>query len=385
MNASEPIVVHKGLDNVYVDESSICLIDSDDSKLYYRGYDAEELVEKSTYEEVGYLLLYGSLPTSAELNSFTKTLRDNYSIPAEVVETLRRFPRDAHPMDVLRTGVSMCASFDERENTLEANKRKAVRIVARIPALIAAHSRIRHGLDPVAPDMSLPIASNFLYMLRGEMPEEFEARVMDKVMILHAEHEMNASTFSCIVTASTMSDIYSVITSGICTLRGPLHGGANEAALSYILGVGSPEKAEGAVDNTLRSGGRIMGFGHRIYKNWDPRYRVLKPIARQLCDQKGKSLVYLTAEAIETAALKRLVDHKIFPNVDFYSGVVLNALGIETDLFTPVFAMSRSVGWVAHAIEYLENNRLIRPKTRYTGEIGRKYTPLSERTALASA
>lgn len=385
MSATEPIVVHKGLDNVYVDESSICLIDSDNSKLYYRGYDAEELVEKSTYEEVGYLLLYGSLPTQTQLDLFTKTLRDHYSVPPEVIETLRRFPKDSHPMDVLRTGVSMCAAFDERENTLDANKTKAVRIVARIPALIAAYSRIRQGLEPVNPDPSLPMASSFLYMLRGERPGEFEARVMDKVMILHAEHEMNASTFSCIVTASTMSDIYSIVTSGICTLRGPLHGGANEAALNYILSVGSPGKAESAVEATLRSGGRIMGFGHRIYKNWDPRYRVLKPIAKQLCDVKGRSQVYLTAEAIEQAALKRLVDHKIFPNVDFYSGVVLNALGIDTDLFTPVFAMSRSVGWAAHAIEYLGNNRLIRPKTRYTGEVGKKYVPLSERAALAHA
>ncbi|PSN82763.1 citrate synthase [Candidatus Marsarchaeota G1 archaeon OSP_D] len=375
MGAQEPVVVHKGLENVYVCESNICFIDGENSRLLYRGYSVEDLVENSFYEEVAYLLLYGRLPKREELSSFVESLRQSYELPKVMLDLLKQFPKNAHPMDVLRTGVSMLSFFDNSSDDYS----RALRIIGAMPTIVASFARARKGLELVAPKKELSIATNFLYMLNGNEPDEEDARAMDIAYIVHAEHEMNASTFSCIVTASTLSDLYSVVTSGIATLKGPLHGGANERALEYFLSVGSPEKAEEAVEKTLNAKQRLMGFGHRVYKNYDPRYKILKPLAKALSEKKGKAWVYKTAEAVEQAALKRLSEHKIFPNVDFYSGILFHALGIETDLFTPIFAMSRSVGWIAHALEYVQNNRLIRPKAYYTGELNKKYTPIDQR------
>lgn len=379
MPSENTVVLHKGLDNVYVAESSICFIDGENSRLYYRGYSVEELAEKSSFEEVAFLLIYGWLPKRAELDSFVHTIRESYRPPKQILEWMKTVPTGSHPMDVLRTAVSMLSLYDGGDGSLEANRQRGIRIIGVTPTLIASYSRIRRGLEPVEPNPTLPIASNFLYMLRGSEPDPFDASVMDKALILHAEHEMNASTFSCIVTASTLSDMYSAITAGIATLKGPLHGGANEAALRYIQSVGSPENAEEAVEKTLGAKQRIMGFGHRIYRNYDPRYKILKPIAKQLGEKKGTLNLYLTAEAVERAALKRLERHKLYPNVDFYSGLVFHALGIETDLFTPIFAMSRNAGWVAHVLEYISDNRLVRPKAYYTGELDKKYVEIDRR------
>ncbi len=369
------------MDNVYVAESSICFIDGENSRLFYRGYSVEDLAQKSTFEEVCFLLIFGWLPRKEEFRGFTQSLREAYTPPKEVLEWLKTLPKQANPMDVLRTAVSMLSIHDPRglDGSLEANRQRGIRILGSTPTIIAAFSRIRRDLSPVMPRADLPIASNFLYMLRGSEPDAFESSVMDKALILHAEHEMNASTFSCIVTASTLSDMYSAVTAGIATLKGPLHGGANEAALRYIQSVGSPEKAVEAVENTLKAKQRIMGFGHRVYKNYDPRYMILKPLAKQLNERKGTLNLYLTAEAIERAAVERLSQHKLFPNVDFYSGLVFSALGIDTDLFTPVFAMSRNAGWVAHVLEYLGDNRLVRPKAYYTGTLGKTYVDMDER------
>lgn len=380
MSSENAVVLHKGLDNVYVAESSICYIDGENSRLYYRGYSVEELAEKSSFEEVAFLLIYGWLPKREEFEGFVRAVRESYNPPQEILSWLKTVPTNSHPMDVLRTAISMLSLYDKSEdNSLEANRQRGIRIIGVTPTIIASYARMRRGLKPVEPDPSLQIAANFLYMLRESKPDPFDVSAMDKALILHAEHEMNASTFSCIVTASTLSDMYSAITAGIATLKGPLHGGANEAALRYIQSVGSPERAEEAVEKTLSAKQRIMGFGHRVYKNYDPRYKILKPLARQLAEKKGTLNLYLTAEAVEQAALKRLSQHRLYPNVDFYSGLVFNALGIDTDLFTPIFAMSRSAGWVAHVLEYVADNRLVRPKAYYTGALDRKYVEMDRR------
>ena len=377
----EPVVIHKGLDNVYVKESKICFIDGEASKLFYRGYGIEELAEHSTFEETTYLLIYGRLPTKAELEEFQRRIESDRPLEPGIMQLIRSFPKTSHPMDALRTAVSALALYDPEPTveSMDARIGKVLRILAKTPTMIAAFDRIRNGKEPVTPRAGLSHAADFLYMLTGNQPDPYDAHVMDVVLVLHAEHEMNASTFSCTVTASTLPDMYSVISSGIATLRGPLHGGANEAALRTVLEVGDPSKAEAYVVEALAQKKRIMGFGHRVYKTWDPRYRILKKIGGDLAAKKGQTKLFETAVAVESSALKHLAGSPIFPNVDSYSGIVFNILGIPTDLFTPIFAMSRIAGWSAHTLEYVEANRLIRPKALYVGEIGLPYTPIEQR------
>jgi citrate synthase len=377
----EPVVIHKGLDNVYVKESKICYIDGEASKLFYRGYSIEDLAANSTFEEIAYLLIYGSLPTRQQLESFEKRILSNRTLEPGLLQLIRSFPTTSDPMDVLRTAVSALALYDPKPTTENIEERidKALRILGKTPTIIAAFDRIRNRKEPIAPMSDLSHAANFLQMLTGKTPVPYDAHVMDVALILHAEHEMNASTFSCTVTASTLADMYSIITSGIATLRGPLHGGANEAALNTVLEVGDPSKAEEYVTRALAEKKRIMGFGHRVYKTWDPRYVILKKLGAQLASTKGETKLFETAVAIEQSALKHLAGSPIFPNVDSYSGIVFHTLGIPTDLFTPIFAMSRTAGWTAHAIEYLEANRLIRPKALYVGQTGLSYIPIDRR------
>jgi citrate synthase len=377
----EPIVIHKGLDNVYVKESKICLIDGEASKLFYRGYSIEDLAEHSTFEETAYLLINGKLPTKQQLDEFGKRISSNRVLEPNVLQLLRSFPSTSDPMDVLRTAVSALGIYDPQPATDNINEKidKALRILGKVPTIIAAFDRLRNGKDPVPPRVDLSHGANFLYMLTGKMPDPYDAHVMDVALILHAEHEMNASTFSCTVTASTLADMYSIITSGIGTLRGPLHGGANEVALRTVIEVGGPSKAEEYVTRALAEKKRIMGFGHRIYKTWDPRYVILKKVGAELASKKGETKLFGTAVAIEQSALRHLAGLPVFPNVDSYSGVVFHMLGIPTDLFTPVFAMSRIAGWTAHVIEYLQDNRLIRPKALYIGQTSLPYMPLDAR------
>jgi citrate synthase len=285
-------------------------------------------------------------------------------------------------MDVLRTAVSALGLYDPQPVTDDVAVRadKSLRILAKVPTIIAALDRLRNHKEPIPPKGHLTHAAEFLYMLTGNEPDPYDAHVMDVALILHAEHEMNASTFACTVTASTLADMYSIMTSGIGTLRGPLHGGANEAALKTVLEVGDASKAEGYVVDALAHKKRIMGFGHRIYKTWDPRYLILKKFAGELAVKKGQTELFDTAVAIETSARKHLEGTPIFPNVDSYSGIVFHMLGIQTDLFTPIFAMSRIAGWTAHAIEYLEANRLIRPKALYVGTTGLPYPSIESRS-----
>jgi len=369
------------LDNVYVKESKICLIDGEASKLFYRGISIEELARNSTFEETTYLLIHGSLPTNDQLQAFQNRIESYRSVGSAIEQLIRSFPVTANPMDALRTAISALGMYDP-EPAMEGDAPridKAVRILAMAPTITAAFDRLRNRKEPVSPRQGLGHAANFLYMLSGEIPDANDARAMDVAMILHAEHEMNASTFACTVTASTLADMYSIILSGIGTLRGPLHGGANEAALRTVMEVGEPSKAEDYVVQALAEKKRIMGFGHRVYKTWDPRYVILKKLASDLAEKKGQTKLFSTAQAIEESALKHLAGSPIFPNVDSYSGLVFHMLGIPIDLFTPVFAMSRIAGWTAHAIEYLQENRLIRPKALYVGQAGSPYIPIHER------
>jgi citrate synthase len=381
----EPVVIHKGLDNVYVKESKICYIDGEASKLFYRGYAIEELAAHSTFEETTYLLIYGWLPTRSQLDQFTDQLESYRTLEPRFLDLIRKLPTKSDPMDVLRTAVSALGVYDSQPMTddLASRIEKGLMILAKVPTVIAAFQRLRTGNDPIPPKGHLSHAAEFLHMLTGREPDPHDVHVMDVALILHAEHEMNASTFACTVTASTLADMYSVITSGIGTLRGPLHGGANEAALKTVLDVRDASNAENYVADALAHKRRIMGFGHRVYKTWDPRYLILKKLAGELALKKGETKLFQTAEAIEMSARKHLEETAIFPNVDSYSGIVFHMLGIQTDLFTPIFAMSRISGWTAHAIEYLEANRLIRPKALYVGKIGLPYTPIESRSGTA--
>ena len=378
----EPVVIHKGLDNVYVKESKICFIDGEASKLFYRGYSIQDLADHSTFEETTYLLIYGWLPTTSQLEKFRSQLESYRPVDASLLQLIRSFPINGDPMDVLRTTVSALGLYDPQpmSDDIELRRDKGLRILAKVPTIITAFDRLRNHKEPVSPRAGLSHAADFLYMLTGKEPDAHDVHAMDVALILHAEHEMNASTFACTVTASTLADMYSIITSGIGTLRGPLHGGANEAALQTVLDVGDATKAESYVVEALAQKKKIMGFGHRVYKSWDPRYLILKQLSGELAATKGQTKLFDTAVAIEMSARRHLEGTTIFPNVDSYSGILFYILGIRTDLFTPIFAMSRIAGWTAHSIEYLQANRLIRPKALYVGKTGLVYLPLESRT-----
>lgn len=384
----EPIVIHKGLDGVYVDESQICFVDGEASRLFYRGYSIEKLTENSTYEETAYLLIYGKLPSKSQLQEFVKKIENYRSIDSSLLLLLQSLPATCDAVDALRTAISALGAYDPEPETtswgvggMEARVDKSLQILAKAPTIIAAFDRLRNHKDPIYPKPGLSHAADFLYMLSGNVPDAYDTRVMDVALILHAEHEMNASTFACTVAASTLADMYSIITSGICALRGPLHGGANEAALKTVMEVGDSSNAETYVTQALAEKKRIMGFGHRVYKTWDPRYKVLKKIGAELAERKGQMKLFNTAVAIENSALRHLAGSPIFPNVDSYSGLVFHMLGIPIDLFTPIFALSRIAGWTAHSMEYLESNRLIRPKALYVGKTGLDYVPVEERSS----
>ncbi len=381
----EPVVIHKGLDNVYVNESKICFIDGEASKLFYRGYSIEDLAEHASFEETAYLLIYGWLPTKSQLEDFKRRIESCRPLEPDLLQLIHSFPASSDPMDALRTAVSALGLYDPQPMTdsIDVRVDKALKILAKTPTIITAFDRIRNHVEPVPPKPGVNHAADFLYMLTGKEPDPYDAHVMDVALILHAEHEMNASTFSCTVTASTLADMYSIITSGIGTLRGPLHGGANEAALQMVMEVGEPSKAESYVTEALAQKKKIMGFGHRVYKTWDPRYVILKKLGGELAARRGQTKLFETVVAIESSARKHLEGLPIFPNVDSYSGIVFHILGIPTDLFTPIFAMSRIAGWAAHSIEYLQANRLIRPKALYIGKTGLPYLPIDSRSGRA--
>jgi len=368
----------KGLEGVLAAQSSICFIDGAAGRLTYRGIDIHVLAEHSTFEETAYFLLFGHLPKQAELDAFTKQLQAEREVPTEIYTLLRTLPPTATPLEVLRTATSALSAYDPDgpDNSDEANVRKGIRLIARMTTLTTAYDRIRRGLEPVKPDPSLSMAESFLYGLTGEKPHPSSARVFDVCLILHADHELNASTFAARVIASTLSDMYAAITGAIGALAGSLHGGANQRVLEMLLEIGELDKVEAYVDNLFANKKKIMGFGHRVYRTMDPRATVLRKFAKQLGEDVGNTKWYEMAERIEQLAFAR---KKLYPNVDFFSAPVFYTLNIPVDLFTPIFACSRISGWVAHTLEQLRDNRLIRPLALYTGPEQAEYIPISER------
>lgn len=369
----------EGLEDIVVATSSICFIDGARGILSYRGIDIHELAEKSSFEEVCYLLWFGRLPRQKELDDLSETLAQNRTVPKEVLHLMKNFPKDANPMEVLRTAVSALSLYDPdaSANDSEANLRKAYRLTGQLAGIVAATDRIRQGKEPVMPDPSLKHAANFVYMLTGKKPDATAEKAFDVALILHADHEFNASTFAGRVTAATLSDIHSATTSAIGALKGPLHGGANQDVMKMLLEIGKVEKVLPYLNEALAKKRKISGFGHRVYRTEDPRATHLRKMSQNLCESSGNRQWFEMSRIIEET-MKR--QKNLNANVDFYSATVYYTLGIPIDLFTPIFAVSRISGWTAHILEQLENNRLIRPRAEYTGpQYPAPYVPMSAR------
>jgi len=370
MNTKEKPEYSPGLAGVIAGESAICWVDPN-AGLLYRGYDVHELAEQASFEEVTWLLLHGEMPTPEQLGKFTRQLAAERSLPPPVLEMLRLLPANTHPMDMLRTGVSMLAAFDPdlNDHSHEANLRKAIRLVAKVGTLVADGWRINQRQEPVASNESYTHAGNFLYALTGDAAEGAEIENFDTVLVLYADHEFNASTFSARVTASTLSDMYSAVTTAIGTLKGPLHGGANEEALHVLKKIGSPEHVEAWVHEQLARKEKIMGFGHRVYRTGDSRVPAMRQLARQLGERTGETFWVPICEKLEETMAH---EKNLCANVDLYAAVVLRLMGFPASLNPAIFALSRVAGWCAHIIEQHDHNRLIRPRSLYTGPPQRK-------------
>lgn len=366
----------RGLEGIVATQSSISSII--DGVLTYRGIHIDELAENAEFEEVVYLLWYGELPKQDQLDQLRKDLAENASIPEGVIQLLKLVPQGNHPMAVLRTAISSLALYDEEAQDMskEANLRKATRLQAKISTVVAAFHRIREGKDIVSPRPDFGFAQNFLYMLNGEEPDQVAIEAFNKALVLHADHELNASTFAARVTVGTLSDIYSGITSAIGALKGPLHGGANEAVMKMLEEIGSLENAEPYIRKALDNKVKVMGFGHRVYKDGDPRAKHLKVMSQRLTALTGQPQWYEMSIKIDEMVSG---EKGLKPNVDFYSASVYHSLGIPRDLFTPIFAISRMSGWTAHILEQYDNNRLIRPRAEYVGPVNAHYIPMNER------
>ncbi len=367
-----------GLEGVVATESRLCFIDGDAGLLSYQGYRIETLAEHATFEEVVFLLWHGRLPKRAELAELKSALVANRAIPAEVEAFLKSFPKGS-PMHVLRTAVSMLALSDPDANNVQpqAAAQKAIRLVAQTATIVTSFDRLRQGQSVVAGDPQLDFAANFLYTLTGKKPDEVMTRAFDVALILHAEHELNASTFAARVTAATLSDIYSAVTSAIGALRGPLHGGANEDVIKMLLEAGTADKAMQMVKDRLANKIKIPGFGHRVYHTLDPRATSLKGMAKELGERTGHVELYQISKQIEQYMKEA---KNLNANVDFYSASTYYSLGIPVDLFTPIFAVSRMSGWTEHILEQYAHNRLIRPRAEYLGPaVGQKWIPIGER------
>ncbi|MCA8943917.1 MAG: citrate synthase [Planctomycetes bacterium] len=366
-----------GLEGVAVADSAIGKIDGSVGELRYCGYLIKDLAEQSDFVETSALLWDGELPNESELESLRNEMKAARALTPLQLDLVRRLAGEQQPMDCLRTVVSACATGND---VLTAdpviNRERSIDLTAKLPTIVAAYDRVRKGLPVVEPRDDLDHASNFLYMLTGSVPDAHEARMFDTCLVLHAEHGFNASTFSARVTAATLSDIYSAITSAIGTLRGPLHGGANTAVMNMLLDIGSVDAVESYVDALLQRGEKIMGFGHRVYKVVDPRALILKQFASELAQSKGEPKWFEMSQAIENLIKAR---KGLDMNVDFYSASTYHYMGIDADLFTCVFAMSRVAGWTAHVLEQYSNNRLIRPRSNWVGPDARDYVPLGSR------
>ena len=369
--------VQRGLEDVVALESRICFIDGKGGRLIYTGYDIRELAERSTFEETAYLLWYGRLPTAQQLADLERRLVTLRPLPAPVLEVLDRLPADSLPMDVLRTAVSALALFEPSEAQPGASSISgAQRLTAVLPTIIGYIHRRRKGLPPPTDHPELSHAAYVLAALRDTPSTELETKALDVALILHADHELNASTFAARVTASTLSDLYSAVTSAIGTLKGPLHGGANERVMELLDEIGQVDRVDPVVKAKLAKHERIMGFGHRVYKVEDPRATILREWSRKLGEAHGDLHYYKLLRELEAVVLR---EKGLYPNVDLYSGSVYTLLGIPKDLFTPLFAASRVVGWTAHVLEEYEDLRLIRPTARYIGPVDLSYQPIGQR------
>ncbi|MFB6361756.1 MAG: citrate synthase [Halobacteriales archaeon] len=374
--------LQKGLEGVLVAESSLSYIDGDAGKLVYRGYPIEALARQASFEEVVYLLWYGHLPDAAELDAFSGEMAAERPLSEDLMDTIERLAAaDEDPMAVIRTVTSMLSAWDPEAEAepgdREANLRKGRRVTAKLPTALAAYTRLRDGADPVPPREDLGHAANFLYMLNGEPPDDVLAETFDIALVLHADHGLNASTFSAMVTASTLADLHSAVTSAIGTLSGPLHGGANQNVMGMLLEVdGSDRSPVDWVADVLESGKRIAGFGHRVYNVKDPRAKILGEMSESLGEAAGERKWYEYSTAIEDYMME---EKGLAPNVDFYSATTYYQMGIPIDVYTAIFALSRVGGWVAHVLEQYDDNRLIRPRARYVGPTDQTYVQLEER------
>lgn len=367
----------KGLEGVVATESSICSIIDD--KLTYAGYTIDDLAENATFEEVVYLLWNRELPTEEQLNEIRSQLANEMEIPEEIITHLKSYDaKSVHPMAALRTAISLLGIYDNEAELMEpeANKRKAIRLQAQVSTIVTAFSRIRQGKEPVKPKTDLGFAENFIYMLNGKEGEPIEVEAIEKALVLHADHELNASTFTARVCVATLSDIYSGITAAIGALKGPLHGGANEQVMAMLLEINDEDRALPYVKEKLANKEKIMGMGHRVYQDGDPRAKHLKVMSRELTKLRGEEKWYNMSVEIEDYIKK---EKGLPANVDFYSASVYHSLGIDHDLFTPIFAISRMSGWLAHILEQYDNNRLIRPRADYTGYTLRDFVPIEKR------
>ena len=375
----ENVELHRGLREVYIDRTTSSFIDGKVGKLYYRGYNIDVLATNCSFEEVIYLVMLGELPTETQLENFTSELRSNMVLP-DPIQDIIRATKDAHPMDVLRTAISALAAFDPEvdDNSAEATLRKGTRLTAMAPTIVTAHARIRDGKDPVSPDPTLGLAANFLYMLFGETPDPRDVSLIDKDFVLHAEHGLNASSFGARVSASTQADLHCAITTGISVLKGPSHGGAAESVMSMSLEIGTEDNAEKYVKDTLAGGGRIMGFGHRVYRAVDPRSLHLQDDLKELGERKGEPQWYSILQQV-VQVMQPYARRGICQNVDFFSGAMYFLLDIPEDLFISIFAMGRIPGWTAQVVEQFENNILLRPRLQYVGELDREFIPIGDR------
>lgn len=367
-----------GLEDIVATHSHICDLDGKLGKLTYYGVDIHDLANHSSFEETAYLLWHGTLPTQAQLKEFHQQLCEQRALPHQLLEMMRLLPKETSPMDALRTSISMLSAFDGnlQEKTAEANVRRAIRLTAVLPTIVTSWEHIRHGQEPVTPLSSGSHAANFLYMLKGEKPDAYSEHVLDIALILHADHELNASTFAARVAAGTLADMYASVTAAISALSGPLHGGANEQVIRMLLRIGEVSNTESYIRNVLENKQRIMGFGHRVYRTEDPRATHLRAMSQELGERQNETRWFEISRTVE-----RLVkEYKgLNANVDFYSASVYYYLGVPTELDTPIFACSRITGWSAHILEQYANNRLIRPRAEYVGPKMTTYTPIEQR------
>ena len=377
--ADSDISLNRGLQGIYLDRTNTTFIDGKEGVLEYRVYNIHDLAENSTFEETSYLLMYGNLPNTTQLEEFDKSLKSYRKLPQKTYDIID-IVKDSHPMDVLRTAISSLSSFDEDRDDFseEATIRKGIKLTSQVPIIVMAHNRMRKGLDPIESSDNLSHAANFLYMLQGEEPSEDTARLMDIDFVVHADHGCNASAFTTRVVTGTKADFYGSITAGIAALSGPSHGGAAEGVMELVKDVGTADNAENHVKNLLACRERVMGFGHRVYKAADPRAKHLKEGVKNLSEEKGETEWYDILLAVQEA-MTPYARRGIHANVDFFAGAVYYLLGIPKDLFIPIFAVGRIPGWTIQILEQMRHNILIRPLLQYTGERSKEYIHIDKR------